>query len=82
MASARRILIVEDEPNTRLVFRTALSNPALPMSVAEDGEKPLERYPRTISPVRRSLVVPWITLALGALLFALFYGLIAACDRL
>ena len=34
----KRILIVDDEPNVRLVFRTALESPSLELTAAEDGE--------------------------------------------
>ena len=38
MNARRRILIVDDEPNVRLVFRTALESPATTVAAAEDGE--------------------------------------------
>ncbi len=38
MARARRVMIVEDEPNIRLVFRTALFSNDYALSTAEDGE--------------------------------------------
>jgi DNA-binding NtrC family response regulator len=44
----RRILIVEDEPNVRLVFRTALASDECTLSTAADGETALrwlEREP-------------------------------------
>jgi DNA-binding NtrC family response regulator len=41
MSTAARILIVEDEPNVRLVFRTALESTACTLSTAEDGETAL-----------------------------------------
>jgi DNA-binding response OmpR family regulator len=41
MSTAARILIVEDEPNVRLVFRTTLESNAYMLSTAEDGETAL-----------------------------------------
>jgi DNA-binding response OmpR family regulator len=41
MVQARRILIVEDEPNVRLVFRTALESVDYLLSTAADGETAL-----------------------------------------
>lgn len=41
MQKASRILIVEDEPNVRLVFRAALASDEYSVSVAEDGESAL-----------------------------------------
>jgi DNA-binding NtrC family response regulator len=41
MVYARRILIVEDEPNVRLVFRTALESNEYMISVSENGENAL-----------------------------------------
>src|SRR3954454_9748403 len=41
MTRAKHILIVDDEPNVRLVFRTALESPGYRISTAEDGEKAL-----------------------------------------
>jgi DNA-binding response OmpR family regulator len=41
VSSPRRILIVEDEPNVRLVFRTALESKEYALSTAEDGEEAL-----------------------------------------
>jgi DNA-binding response OmpR family regulator len=41
MSQTCRILIVEDEPNVRLVFRTALESDDHRISLAEDGEKAL-----------------------------------------
>jgi DNA-binding NtrC family response regulator len=38
MSGTRRIMIVEDEPNVRLVFRTALESNDYTLSTAEDGE--------------------------------------------
>ena len=35
------ILVVDDEPNVRLVFRTALASPGYSVSLAEDGETAL-----------------------------------------
>ena len=43
MSAAARVLIVDDEPNVRLVFRTALESTGCTLSVAEDGEAAL-RY--------------------------------------
>ena len=43
MSDPKRILIVEDEPNVRLVFRAALTSNAYQIAVAEDGETAL-RY--------------------------------------
>ncbi|HEY2157508.1 MAG TPA: response regulator [Isosphaeraceae bacterium] len=42
----KRILIVDDEPNVRLVFRTALATLGAEIAVAEDGETALERLER------------------------------------
>ncbi len=39
--AAKRILIVDDEPNVRLVFRTALASPGAAVATAEDGETAL-----------------------------------------
>lgn len=41
MSTSRHIMIVEDEPNVRLVFRTALSSNEYVVSTAEDGESAL-----------------------------------------
>jgi DNA-binding NtrC family response regulator len=41
MMPARRVMIVEDEPNVRLVFRTALEADHYTLIVAEDGETAL-----------------------------------------
>lgn len=41
MGVLRRIMIVEDEPNVRLVFRTALASKDYAVSTAEDGETAL-----------------------------------------
>src|SRR3954454_18803925 len=41
MNHAKHILIVDDEPNVRLVFRTTLESPGYRISTAEDGEKAL-----------------------------------------
>src|SRR5262249_2550478 len=41
MGHARRILIVEDEPNVRLVFRTALESADYTLSTASEGETAL-----------------------------------------
>ena len=38
-----RILIVDDEPNVRLVFRTALESAGYSVSEVEDGETALDR---------------------------------------
>ena len=42
MSPSRRILIVDDEPNVRLVFRTALESAGDETSTAGDGETALE----------------------------------------
>lgn len=42
IAKQSRILIVEDEPNVRLVFQTALQNENYRLDTAEDGEVALE----------------------------------------
>ena len=41
MSNAKRILIVDDEPNVRLVFRTALESSDHMVATAEDGETAL-----------------------------------------
>jgi DNA-binding response OmpR family regulator len=41
MGNARHILIVDDEPNVRLVFRTALESTGADLAAAEDGEAAL-----------------------------------------
>jgi DNA-binding response OmpR family regulator len=41
MGDIRRILIVDDEPNVRLVFRTALESTGAELAAAEDGEAAL-----------------------------------------
>ncbi len=41
MSDAKRILIVDDEPNVRLVFRTALESTGREIAAAEDGEAAL-----------------------------------------
>jgi DNA-binding response OmpR family regulator len=41
MGIARHILIVDDEPNVRLVFRTALESTGAELAAAEDGEAAL-----------------------------------------
>ncbi len=46
MVRRKRILIVDDEPNVRLVFRTALATLGAEIAVAEDGEQALERLER------------------------------------
>lgn len=43
MSGSRRVLIVEDEPNVRLVFRTALESEGCRVSTASDGEAALAR---------------------------------------
>jgi DNA-binding NtrC family response regulator len=42
MAETPRILIVDDEPNVRLVFRTALESAGYAVSEARDGQEALE----------------------------------------
>ena len=42
MSDAKHILIVDDEPNVRLVFRTALESAGYETSTAGDGETALE----------------------------------------
>ncbi len=46
MDRRKRILIVDDEPNVRLVFRTALATLGAEITVAEDGESALDRLER------------------------------------
>ena len=46
MDRRKRILIVDDEPNVRLMFRTTLAAPGVEIAVAEDGEAALERLER------------------------------------
>jgi DNA-binding response OmpR family regulator len=41
MGHAKHILIVDDEPNVRLVFRTALESTGAELAAAEDGEAAL-----------------------------------------
>ncbi len=41
MGVARQILIVDDEPNVRLVFRTSLESTGAELALAEDGEAAL-----------------------------------------
>ena len=41
MVHAKHILIVDDEPNVRLVFRTALESTGVELAAAEDGEAAL-----------------------------------------
>lgn len=41
MSTTRQIMIVEDEPNVRLVFRAALASKDYLLSTAEDGESAL-----------------------------------------
>ena len=43
MDRPKRILIVDDEPNVRLMFRTTLASTGAEIAVAEDGETALER---------------------------------------
>ena len=43
MSHDARILIVDDEPNVRLVFRTALESSGYSITTAADGEQALER---------------------------------------
>ena len=38
LAIAKHILIVDDEPNVRLVFRTALESTGAELAAAEDGD--------------------------------------------
>lgn len=47
MSRAQRILIVDDEPNVRLMFRTALAALGAEIAVAEDGEAALDRLERS-----------------------------------
>src|SRR5262245_5973214 len=42
MSRTNRVLIVEDEPNVRLVFGTALEAPGVELATAEDGEAALK----------------------------------------
>ncbi len=42
MGVARRILMVDDEPNVRLVFRTALESAGHELAAAEDGQEALD----------------------------------------
>lgn len=42
MNRAAHVLIVDDEPNVRLMFRTSLSSEGYTLSVAEDGESALK----------------------------------------
>jgi DNA-binding NtrC family response regulator len=41
MSEAKRILVVDDEPNVRLMMRTALESSGYAISEAEDGERAL-----------------------------------------
>jgi CheY-like chemotaxis protein len=41
MSRVDRVLIVEDEPNVRMVFRTALESPNLELATADDGDAAL-----------------------------------------
>src|SRR5438270_3049809 len=43
MQRPSRILIVDDEPNVRLMFRTTLASTGAEIAVADDGEAALER---------------------------------------
>jgi DNA-binding NtrC family response regulator len=47
MSAPRHVLIVEDEPNVRLVFRTALVSNDYALSTAEDGESALRWLKQT-----------------------------------
>ena len=47
MDRRKRILIVDDEPNVRLMFRTALSTLGAEIALAEDGEQALDRLERS-----------------------------------
>ena len=47
MTAARHILIVEDEPNVRLVFRSALESKEYTLATAEDGEAALRWLKQT-----------------------------------
>ena len=44
MKTGRPILIVDDEPNVRLVFSTALESDGIKLSIAEDGETALRLF--------------------------------------
>ena len=46
MSPARRIMIVEDEPNVRLVFETALETNGLTVTLAVDGDSALQQLER------------------------------------
>jgi DNA-binding response OmpR family regulator len=51
MSGSERVLIVEDEPNVRLVFRTALESPGYEIATSEDGEaamKALRTFPADV----------------------------------
>ena len=43
MTTPAKILIVDDEPNVRLMFQTALANEGYQLETAADGEEALER---------------------------------------
>ena len=43
MTATPRVLIVDDEPNVRLVFRTTLEPAGYAVTEAADGEEALER---------------------------------------
>ena len=47
MSRAKRILIVDDEPNVRLMFRTTLAALGAEIMTADDGEAALDRLART-----------------------------------
>src|SRR4051812_29032350 len=47
MSRTNRVMIVEDEPNVRLVFRTALESPGMELATAEDGEAALRALKRS-----------------------------------
>jgi DNA-binding response OmpR family regulator len=47
MSRAKRILIVDDEPNVRLMFRTTLAAIGAEIMTADDGEAALDRLDRT-----------------------------------
>lgn len=49
MSDHKHILIVDDEPNVRLVFRTALESAGYELSMAEDGRAALEALGRAKS---------------------------------
>ena len=59
---------------SRFALVTALIALALTLAATPRGRRP--------APRRRRTVMALGTLALGIALFALFFGLVAACDRL